>query len=86
MIFSVTRAVFYLDGFVVYTIRQKIKLFLEKEYNIRKVPSSTEEYEAWCDMIYEARGQIGLQVEQDSVKSNVGWTKGAEGTILTEKI
>ena len=81
--FRIDRGVFFINGYVVSTIRYNIRLYAEAEVNIRTRPTG-KDYSPWAEAIYDARGQIGLLAEEASVKSGVDWDKDCEGTVITK--
>ena len=65
-------------------IKTNVKRFATSEVDITKAPAKDPEYSRWCDDIFDARYQIGLICEDNTIKSGVDWTDGAEGILSTE--
>ena len=72
-----------MNGRVVPVIRRKVNLYIEKEINIQRKPTG-DEYLRWVDDLYEVRGQLGLLVEQTTIRGNGDWDADVEGMLTTK--
>ena len=64
-------------------MRRNIPSYTTSTVDIRHKPVGAL-YDSWADAIYEARGQIGLLVEEATVLSGVDWDPACEGIVITE--
>ena len=62
-------------------MKREVKLYTTTDVDIRHEPTG-EEHDAWADDIYDARGQIGLLVEEATILSGIDWDPTCEGTVM----
>ena len=65
-------------------MKRKTHTYLSINVDIRHKKYG-DEYLPWCEDIYNARGQIGLLVEFNSMHSGKTYDRDCEGIISTEK-
>lgn len=66
-------------------IKRKVDLYITRECDIRDKPTVLEG-SPWAEAIFNARGQISLIAEQETLRNGGDWDPDCEGTVITKNI
>ena len=61
-------------------IQRRVDLYVTKEVDVITKPKG-DAYDHWAEEIYDARGQLGLLVELNSLRRIGEWDRSCEGTV-----
>ena len=74
----------YINQMIVPIIRRKVDLYTTVEMDISQKPTG-EAYSRWKELLYDARGQLGLIAELATLRNGIDWDRDVEGMFMTKK-